>query len=71
MTIPLLHKVLKSYGTEWIVEIRDVTEFVQEQHELVRVGKLEALQVAKERVYSVTDQTVALQLGLSDYKTQI
>lgn len=58
--------MLERYGSEWIVEIQDITDFVSEQYEHVKLGQMSALQVAEERVFPVSDGTTALQLGLSE-----
>ena len=55
---------MERYANEWIIEIKDVTPFVTEQHKVVQSGKLDDLLVAKERVYLVKDNDVAKQLKL-------
>ena len=55
-------QVLKRYSEEWIVEIRDVTQFVHEQHDLVKTNQLDKLLVAQERVYQVSDPLTATQI---------
>ena len=55
---------MERYANEWIIEIKDVTPFVTEQHKVVQSGKLDYLLVAKERVYLVKDNVVAKQLKL-------
>lgn len=62
----LRNEMLERYGSEWIVEIQDITDFVSEQYEHVKLGQMSALQVAEERVFPVSDGTTALQLGLSE-----
>lgn len=64
----LILQVLESYGKEWIVEIQDITAFVCEQYQHVKLGQLNKLKVAEERVYPVSDETTAQQLGTSDYQ---
>ena len=59
---PSSPQVLVSYGSEWIVQIQDVTDFVNAQHEHVKRGDLTELMVPEERVYPVTDQETATQL---------
>lgn len=57
------NEVLRKYGNEWIVEIKDVTDFVREQYELhVKPNQLDQLMVAEERVYPVTDPAIAAQI---------
>ena len=57
-------QALRCYGNEWIVEIKDVTDFVHEQHKHVKSNQLDKLIVARERVYPVTDKDVAAQIGV-------
>ena len=58
-------QILHKYGTEWIVEIREITDFVHQQHAFVQTDQLDKLLVAEERVYPVTDQATASQIRLS------
>ncbi len=55
-------QVLAKYGKEWIIQIKDVTDFVKEQYEHVKVNKLSDLVVAEERVYLVTNARTAAQI---------
>ena len=55
---------LRCYGNEWIVEIKDITDFVREQYKHVKSNQLDKLIVAKERVYPVTDMDIAAQIGV-------
>lgn len=59
---------LRRYGREWIVRIEDVSEFVAEQHEHVRAGKLDRLVTPEEHVYPVGDAGVARKLGIDIWK---
>ena len=52
------------YGGEWIVQIKDITSFVQEQYQLVKNEELDKLMVAEERVYHVEDKHVCQQIHL-------
>ena len=52
------------YGGEWIVQIKDITPFVQEQYQFVKNKELDALMVAEERVYHVEDKHVCQQIHL-------
>lgn len=54
--------MLAHYGKEWIVQIKDVTDFVREQYEHVKRNKLSDLMVAEERVYVVTNAHTAAQI---------
>ena len=60
----LILQALRCYGNEWIVEIKDITDFVREQHKHVKSNQLDKLIVARERVYPVTDKDVAAQIGV-------
>ena len=60
----LILQALHCYGNEWIVEIKDITDFVREQHKHVKSNQLDKLIVARERVYLVTDKDVAAQIGV-------
>lgn len=44
---------LRQYGTEWIVQIFDITNFVHEQYEWVKTKQLENLSIPKENVYPI------------------
>ena len=57
-------QVLRCYETEWIIEIKDITESVHEQYEYVKSNQLDKLMVAKERVYLVADSDTAAQIGV-------
>lgn len=46
------------------MEIQDITSFVSEQYEHVKHGRIDALLVAEERVFPITDKTTAQQLGI-------
>ena len=60
-------QILKKYGTEWIQNIEDITDFVQEQKKILDKDKKkgdELIKVAKETVYPVTDKNIAAQIEL-------
>ena len=59
-------QVLKRYSEEWIVEIKDVTQFVREQNDLVKRNHIDKLLVAQEQVYPVLDQLTAAQIQVDD-----
>ena len=54
--------MLSKYGKEWIVQIKDVTDFVKEQYEFVKTNQLDKLMVAEERVFPVTNPATADQI---------
>ncbi len=47
--------MLENYAREWILDIQDISAFVQEQYEHVRKGKYEQLVTPREREYVVED----------------
>ena len=59
-------QVLKRYSEEWIVEIKDVTQFVREQNDLVKRNQIDELLVAQERVYPILDQLTAAQIQVDN-----
>ena len=65
----LLFQTLRRYGTEWIVEIKDVTAFVQQQYEHIKKNQIDQLMVAKELIYPVTNLDTAAQIGVDQWAT--
>ena len=59
--------MLHNYGTEWIVDIKDITDFVQEQYQFVLANQLDRLLVAEERVYTISDPVTARQIAVDDH----
>ena len=55
-------QALRCYGNEWIVEIKDITDFVREQHKHVKSNQLDKLIIVRDRVYPV-----AAQIGVIHY----
>jgi len=55
---------LERYSNEWILNIKDITSFVTEQHKIVQSGNLDNLLVARERPYPVKDINIAKQLAI-------
>jgi hypothetical protein len=58
-------QTLRKYGTEWIVGIEDVSEFVREQGAMVSKAERGRLVTPREEVYPVADAEVARRLGVS------
>ncbi len=56
---------LRSYGHKWVTEIEDISDFVREQRELVKSGRLDDLNTPREEVYPVEDSIVEHGLGLA------
>ena len=59
-------QALCCYGNEWIVKIKDITDFVREQYKHVKSNQLDKLIVAREEVHpaAVTDMDIAPQIGV-------
>ncbi|MBD2185187.1 DUF4291 domain-containing protein [Aerosakkonema funiforme] len=55
---------LYHYARDWIIDIEDISEFVQQQHQY-KGGDLTNLLTPFESVYPVTDPDIANKLGLS------
>ena len=65
MQLGLRGDVLARYSRDWILEIEDISAFVEEQREHVRAKAYDRLVVPKEDIYSVDDPEVARRLGLT------
>ncbi|XGW00737.1 MAG: DUF4291 domain-containing protein (plasmid) [Leptolyngbya sp. BL-A-14] len=57
--------VLAQYAREWIVDMEDISDFVQHQSQVVRSQAWTQLLVPSEAVYPVTDPETAKRLRLS------
>lgn len=66
----LRHEVLAQYARDWIVEIEDVSEFVQQQYQYVQSCDWANLMTPYEAVYPVRESAVAQRLGLSTLETE-
>jgi len=66
----LQHEVLSQYARDWIVNIEDISEFVQQQYQYVRGGDWANLITPYEAMYSVNQPDVAKKLGLSAIATE-
>nr|WP_275993966.1 DUF4291 domain-containing protein [Argonema antarcticum] len=58
-------EILSRYATEWIIDIEDISEFVQQQHQY-KSGDWTNLLTPRELLYPVTNPDIAKKLGLSD-----
>lgn len=67
----LRSETLLQYGTEWVVEIKDVTDFVHEQHKCVKSKQLDKLFVPRERVYPVTNTDTAAQIRIDTFRPKV
>lgn len=61
--------VLVQYARNWIVDIQDISDFVQHQHQVVRSHDWAQLLVPSEAVYPVADPETAKRLQLSTLGT--
>jgi hypothetical protein len=50
----------------WIVHIEDITAFVHEQHARKGLSAYESLHLPRERIYSVSNPSLAQKLQLSE-----
>ncbi len=57
-------EMLKKFGTEWVVKIEDITEFVKEEYEKVKLRELQKLNVPVENVIVLDDEQIKKRLGL-------
>ncbi len=60
---PLRGDLLKTYAQEWIIEIEDISDFVQQQHQ--NIGGCTQLITPRETIYPVLnlDTTIKLELA--------
>jgi hypothetical protein len=58
--------VLKTFATDWIISIQDITNFVLEQGAKVKANKLEELLVMEETVYAVKNAAAGRAVALSN-----
>ena len=56
--------VLSAYARDWIVNIQDISQFVQQQRQNIKSDCAE-LYIPRETVYPVVDGNTATRLGLS------
>jgi hypothetical protein len=56
--------VLKKFSDEWIINIEDITEFVSEQYELIKLNKLDQVRTPLEQVYKLCDNSLKEKLGI-------
>jgi hypothetical protein len=57
-------RILANYAREWLLEIKDVSEFVRQQMQHAR-SSFDKLITPKEEVYPVNDPEVAARLGVA------
>lgn len=57
-------EILKSFCTEWIVKIEDITDFVKKEHEKVLVNKIEEVNVPYEEVIALNNEAIEQKIGI-------
>ncbi|WP_239443960.1 DUF4291 domain-containing protein [Pseudoalteromonas sp. McH1-42] len=57
-------ETVQSYARDWILDISDISEFVNEQRENIKNGRLDLLCTPKESVYIPADESLHKKLGL-------
>ncbi|KAK3585331.1 hypothetical protein CHS0354_004597 [Potamilus streckersoni] len=57
-------EILKKYGTEWVVSIADISDFVKEQKRILDEKRPEEIRTPKERVYTLADPSISARIGL-------
>jgi hypothetical protein len=65
LQLGLKNDTLEQFGKHQVTRIEDITDFVQQQKTHVDNRQLEHLYVPQERVYSMTNTSLAQQIGLS------
>ncbi|MBC7921212.1 MAG: DUF4291 domain-containing protein [Ferruginibacter sp.] len=63
--VGLKGSLLRSFATDWIVDVQDITPFVASQKKLLVSGQLPALQVPVEAVYPMQDQELRRAIGIN------
>ena len=56
--------ILRSYGTEWIVDVEDVSDFAAEQRANASQHGYPNLLMPRERVYPIPDMVTAARIGI-------
>lgn len=59
-------RFLAAYSQDWIVNIEDISEFVQQQRQNIKCECAQLI-APRETVYSVFDSKIAKKLGLFEY----
>jgi hypothetical protein len=60
-------KMLEQFGTDWIVSIEDITDFVKLQKQRFDAGNMEDFQVIEEQVIKISNTEIARKLHLDDF----
>ena len=62
--IGMKDEILKSFCTEWIVKIEEITDFVKKEHEKVLANKIEEINVPYEEVIALNDEAIKQRIGI-------
>jgi len=62
----LRNDILRKFSNEWIISIDDITEFVSEQYELIKLNKLDEVKTPVEYVYELDDNSLKEKLGINE-----
>lgn len=60
-------KMLEQFGTEWIVSIEDITDFVRLQKQRLDAGNMEDFQVIEEQAIKINNTEIARKLQLDNF----
>jgi hypothetical protein len=69
LQLGLKNTTLEQFGKHQVTHIEDVTDFVQQQKVHVDNRQLEQLHVPQERVYSLSNSSLAQKIGLTSLTT--
>ncbi len=58
-------EVLRQYAQQWIIDIEDISEFVQQQYICVKEKDWDNLLIPQETIYRVKDEIIAQKLGIA------
>ncbi len=56
--------ILKRFCTEWITEIKDITEFVKEEYEKVKANEIDDLNIPYEEILNIEELHIKKRLNL-------
>ncbi len=58
-------ELLRQYAQQWIIDIEDISEFVQQQYKYVKEQDWDNLLIPQETIYRVKDEITAQKLGIA------
>ncbi|XP_064613006.1 uncharacterized protein LOC135476805 [Liolophura sinensis] len=62
-------EIVKKFSNDWILGIEDITDFVREQHQVLKMEGEGKLQIPRERVYPVRNPGIAARIALDIWDT--